>query len=126
MTASIEEALRAAGERVTVLAPSPPVSVVAARAAAAGWDVMVVDGRRMRDRASVLSAIADGCDFPDWFGHNLDALHDCLGDLGWRPGDRHLLLVADGRQLRDDAVLDVLGDAVAADGAPPLAVLLLG
>lgn len=33
------------------------------------------------EKSSLLSAFADQCGFPDYFGHNWDALHDCLG--GW-------------------------------------------
>lgn len=37
------------------------------------------------DKAGLLARIADALRFPDWFGHNWDALADCLGDLSWLP-----------------------------------------
>ena len=114
---------------VVTLRPSPPTAVVVARGRDQGWDVMVVDGRSVVDRASAFAAVAEGCDFPDWFGHNLDALADCLGDLSWRPGDRHLLVWTHAARLDllDDVtrsgIASVLADV--ADGER-LAVRLLG
>lgn len=32
------------------------------------------------DKAALLAAFADYCQFPDYFGHNWDALNDCLAD----------------------------------------------
>ncbi len=31
--------------------------------------------------AAMHGALADGLSFPDYYGHNLDALNDCMGDL---------------------------------------------
>jgi len=44
------------------------------------------------DKAGVLARIAGALEFPDWFGHNWDALFDCLNDLSWLEA-RGLLLV---------------------------------
>ncbi|MFT7837457.1 barstar family protein [Saccharothrix sp. BKS2] len=62
-----------------------------------------------RTRAEVLAAVADALDFPDWFGHNLDALYDCLTDLSWLPPGEHVLVWEGG----DAAVEAVLADAEA-------------
>lgn len=40
-----------------------------------------VDGADMRTVAGVLTALADAWEFPDHFGHNRDALDDCMRDL---------------------------------------------
>jgi len=32
----------------------------------------------------VFEAIAEGMGFPEYFGHNFDALYDCLTDLSWQ------------------------------------------
>jgi hypothetical protein len=37
------------------------------------------------DKAGLLARTADALEFPAWFGHNWDALADCLTDLAWRP-----------------------------------------
>ena len=38
--------------------------------------------------------LAKALDFPDWFGHNLDALMDCLTDMSWAPAKGYLLLIS--------------------------------
>lgn len=126
------DALLAVGHGVHTLSPAPPIAVTVARVAAAGWDPMVVDGRSVLDKDSLLIAVAQGAAFPDWFGHNLDALADCLGDLSWRPGNKHALVWTHGDRLAllppvvGNAVLGVFDEA-AGEGSPSnLLVLLLG
>lgn len=41
-----------------------------------------LDGRRMTSRESAHQQLAQSLDFPPYYGRNLDALHDCLGDIG--------------------------------------------
>jgi len=56
-------------------------------------------------------------DFPDYFGHNWDALEECLIDLEWLPAKGYILLITDaGRVLPDDeeeyeTFLEILRDA---------------
>ena len=40
-----------------------------------------LDGRKMDTRALAHRHIAAALGFPDYYGANLDALHDCLGDM---------------------------------------------
>ena len=44
------------------------------------------------DRDALLDALAVALGFPDWFGHNWDALADCLGDMSWRQAPGYLLV----------------------------------
>ncbi len=44
----------------------------------AGWHVGAVD---LTDPRQAVSVIGDELGFPDYYGKNLDALNDCLGDL---------------------------------------------
>ena len=37
-----------------------------------------LDGERLRSPDELHRAFADALDFPAYYGHNLDALHDCL------------------------------------------------
>ena len=45
------------------------------------------------DKPALLQCIARAYQFPEWFGHNWDALADALGDLSWLPADGYLTLV---------------------------------
>lgn len=65
-----------------------------AAAEASGFAVFRVDLSVARDKAGMLAAIGRTMAFPAWFGHNLDALADCLDDLSWRPADGYLVLLA--------------------------------
>ncbi|GAA1282315.1 barstar family protein [Saccharothrix xinjiangensis] len=62
-----------------------------------------------RDRRDAIAAIAEAMGFPDWFGHNLDALYDSLTDLSWLPEGEHVLVWEGG----DAEVEAVVRDAVA-------------
>jgi hypothetical protein len=42
---------------------------------------LILDGNKTVDKASFLVQIADLLKFPDYFGHNWDALDECLGDI---------------------------------------------
>ena len=42
----------------------------------------ILDGRCMTSRARAHGYIAGVLDLPVWYGANLDALADCLGELG--------------------------------------------
>ncbi len=78
-------------------------------------------------KPEALDAIGTALGFPAWYGHNLDALYDCLVDMSWQPAGEHVLVwrghrcfeTADPDGYR--AVLAVLDDATAAG---PLSVLL--
>ncbi|HNA99314.1 MAG TPA: barstar family protein [Marmoricola sp.] len=49
-----------------------------------GWTCGVVDGSRITDHREALVEVGRVLDFPDHYGVNLDALADCLSDLGHR------------------------------------------
>ena len=60
---------------------------------------------------NALHAISQALRFPDWFGGNWDALEDCLGDLSWRPGNGHVLVLRNWQALTSDdlgVLIDVL------------------
>ena len=44
----------------------------------------LIDGRRMTTRARAHSHLKDALQLPDWYGRNLDALHDVLTEFGPR------------------------------------------
>lgn len=43
--------------------------------------VVVLDHQNRVDKSTILSALARGFGFPDYFGHNWDAAYDCLLDV---------------------------------------------
>jgi hypothetical protein len=68
-------------------------SDAAERVRARGWTMFHVDGSVVVDKRSFLAAMAEGCGFPKWFGHNWDALADALRDLSWAPAPGYVVLV---------------------------------
>jgi hypothetical protein len=44
------------------------------------------------EKEKLLQNMARALEFPEWFGHNWDALEDCLGDLSWRKAAGHVLV----------------------------------
>ena len=41
-----------------------------------------LDGRRLRERGEAMELLGRALALPEWWGRNLDALYDCLTDLG--------------------------------------------
>ena len=87
---------------------------LAGEAVAAGWRALQLDTTEVDSVPAFYDEVATSWDLPEWFGRNLDALFDVLGDLT----DLPTVLVWDGlRELSDvdpmhaAAVLDVLRDA---------------
>lgn len=50
-------------------------------ASALDWPCYVVDLRDCVDKSALMEQVAGTLMFPSWFGHNWDALFDCLVDL---------------------------------------------
>ena len=67
-------------------------------------------------KEALLERLALALGFPAWFGGNWDALEDCLGDLGWRTGDGHVIVFTGYEDLPADD-LGVLLDVLAASAA---------
>ncbi len=65
-----------------------------------------VDLAEVHGKGEFLAAVAGAIHAPDWFGHNLDALADALGDLSWTcdNGKGYVLLLRNAEEsLRLDA-----------------------
>ena len=101
----------------------------------AGFDLVRIDLASVSDKDQLLGQLASALAFPDWFGHNWDALEDCLTDLSWRAGDRHVLLIEGFETLRarrpDDfgVLVDILASSAqywSERGRPFFAVFLDG
>ncbi|WP_228648308.1 barstar family protein [Microtetraspora sp. AC03309] len=93
----------------------------------------VLDGSGAPSSAAMLESIARLLDFPEDFGHNFDALYDCLTDLSWLPAGEHVLVWSKPSVLRRadptayDALGSLLSDAVGdgASGKVALSVIML-
>ena len=70
--------------------------------------VVVIDGEACRSDTSLFAEFASKLLFPRYFGHNWDALSDCLNDLDWLPGTGYLIVIE-----RSEAVLPAANDEFA-------------
>lgn len=83
------------------------------------FHLAVLDGKIASSRETFFAEIARTMRFPAYFGHNWDAVYDCLTDLSWLTADGHAL-VLDGfdNLARDEPeqwqiLLNLLRDACA-------------
>ncbi|MBK5281488.1 MAG: barstar family protein [Nitrospiraceae bacterium] len=88
-----------------------------------GFMLKVIKGAKCQTTAGLLTECARALDFPDYFGHNWDALEECLADLEWLPAKGYILLITDAARLLPDneeeyeTFLEVLRDAGEAWGS---------
>ena len=88
-----------------------------------GLVLKVIKGRSCATPASLFAEFARALEFPDYFGHNWDALEECLADLEWLPAKGYILLITDAAHvLLDDeeeyeTFLEVLRDTGEAWGS---------
>lgn len=85
-------------------------------------------------KTEVLARFAEALRFPAWFGHNWDALLDCLADLGWLGAPGYVVVVRGLAELRArtpeaaDALREIVEEAVvrqAAAGRPLWALFVV-
>jgi hypothetical protein len=55
--------------------------------------VAVLNGAAASSRAGFFQEVAQALRFPEYFGHNWDAVYDCLTDLNWLPAAGYVLVV---------------------------------
>jgi len=60
---------------------------------ATDFAVWRVNLAKVRSKSSLLALLAKALDLPDWFGHNWDALQDCLTDLSWRSAPGYVVVL---------------------------------
>jgi RNAse (barnase) inhibitor barstar len=82
-----------------------------------GFVLRVIKGAKCQTTAGLLTEFARALDFPDYFGHNMDALEECLADLEWLPAKGYTLLITDAAKVLPDdeeeyeTFLEILRDA---------------
>lgn len=96
-------------------------------AAAAGCLVTRIDLGGIQDKDALLDSIGKALRFPEWFGHNWDALNDCLLDMGWLPAEGYVVILGhcDGIHARAEEdfvtlmeVFESVADEWRAQGTP--------
>ena len=45
-------------------------------------EIIELDGARLCSRGEAMMRLGEALELPEWWGRNLDALHDCLTELG--------------------------------------------
>ena len=90
---------------------------VQAKAKRAGHAYFHIDGKNVARKEQLLNQVATALRFPKDFGHNWDALEECLTDMDWVDADGYLIyyehievLQATGDQF--DTFVEILRDAV--------------
>jgi RNAse (barnase) inhibitor barstar len=88
-----------------------------------GLALKIIKGRHCKTPSTLLDEFARALEFPDYFGHNWDALEECLTDLEWLPAKGYIVLITDAAHVlsRDDSeyetFLEILRDAGEAWGS---------
>lgn len=82
-----------------------------------GFPFAHIDLAQARNKDDLLAALANALGLPQWFGHNWDALTDCLCDLSWNPAPGYLILIEGHDALRAsnpqdfDTLIDIFTEA---------------
>ena len=122
MAVDVREVLADASQGGAYFVDARDAAALVDAAQALDFAVVHVDLAGCYDKDGVIARFAYALQFPEWFGHNFDALADSLGDLSWLRADGYLLLVEHSdawRQADDDnfaTLLDILNEAAAAWG----------
>jgi hypothetical protein len=82
-----------------------------------GFVLKSIKGAKCKTPASLFTEFARVLELPEYFGHNWDALEECLADLEWMPAKGYVLLLTDAEQILPEdeedyaTLLEVLSDA---------------
>jgi hypothetical protein len=118
MSVAFYETLLATADRAGVHhLPQGPIDDLLAGATAGGCLVLRAELSGVCNKDEMLTLIGKALRFPEWFGHNWDALTDCLLDMGWLPATGYVIILdhCDGIHARAEAdfvgLLEVFQDA---------------
>ncbi|MDO6385012.1 barstar family protein [Uliginosibacterium sp. 31-12] len=84
----------------------------------AGGKTYRIDLGTATDTTKLHHVLARALHFPDWYGHNWDALADCLSDMSWDEANTYVLALqrAEPLQTADpesfNTLVEILEDAV--------------
>jgi RNAse (barnase) inhibitor barstar len=80
--------------------PQRGVTDLRAAAKELGFAQLRVRLEAVRGKEGFLAAVSQALTFPAWFGHNWDALEDCLTDLSWQPAPGYLITLSHADEFR--------------------------
>lgn len=98
--------LAQAAEAGVYFLPESDLEELREAAAVNRFPCLPVDLRDCADKAALLQRLAEALHFPDYFGHNWDALNDCLVGLRQPDTGGLVLLLAHSETLRREATAD--------------------
>jgi hypothetical protein len=104
---------------VYFLGTSPDAKAVKKAASAEGFDYFHIEGRNIARKEQLLNAMATALDLPPHFGHNWDALEECLNDMDSVEGDGfvihydHVDALAAAHPSELETLVEILRDSVA-------------
>jgi len=127
------DAILESGKGGVWFVPNADKKVVQASARKAGFAYFHVDGKNVARKEQLLNAVATAMHFPKSFGHNWDALEECLVDLdmdadGFVILYEHIDGLLETHADQFDTLVEILRDAVGSwkEDGTPMAVLLSG
>lgn len=88
--------------------PQDGAGPIHAAAKALSLSYVEVDLAGVEDKEGLLTVLAKALAFPPWFGHNWDALEDCLSDMSWREAEGYVLILRHADRLHSEAEGDFL------------------
>ena len=115
-------------------APAADAKAVARAAKSADYAYFHIDGRNIARKEQLMNAMATALDLPPHFGHNWDALEECLVDMDVSDGDGflihydHIDALAAAHPSEVETLVEILRDSVESwrqDGTP-MVVLVTG
>lgn len=95
-----------AGSKATALVKAP-----------VGFALRAINGKKCSTPSGLFTEFARALDFPDYFGHNWDAMEECLADLEWLPAKGYILLITDAQAVlaadedEYETFIEILSDA---------------
>jgi RNAse (barnase) inhibitor barstar len=128
---AIESLLESHGGGVWFLPQGADPKAVQSAAKRAGFAFFHVDGKNIARKEQLLIHVAMSLHFPKDFGHNWDALEECLTDLEWVDADGYLIYydhidgLLEAHPDQFETLVEIVRDAVASWKEDDAAMIVL-
>lgn len=131
---AIDSALEARKGGVWFLPEHLEHKALQAAAKKAGYQFFHIDGKNITRKEQLLNHVATALHFPKSFGHNWDALEECLNDLEGNDAEGYVIYydhidgLMNAHPDQFETLVEILRDAVATwkEDGTPMVVLLSG